>query len=62
MVVRKQTGSIEEPVHARGAVIVDGSAAIEMPPTLEEALKLASQLEAVEEAQKRLQKDKCHLH
>ena len=31
----------------------------EMPPTLEDALKLASQLEAVEEAQKRLQKDRC---
>ena len=31
----------------------------EMPPTLDDALKLASQLEAVEEAQKRLQKDRC---
>ena len=31
----------------------------EMPLTLEDALKLASQLKVVEEAQKRLQKDRC---
>ena len=31
----------------------------EMPPTLEDVLKLANQLEAVEETQKRLQKDRC---
>ena len=31
----------------------------EMLPTLEDALKLASQLEAVEEAQKKLLKDIC---
>jgi Fe-S cluster assembly scaffold protein SufB len=32
-----------------------------MPPTPEDALKLASQLEAVEEAQNRLQKDRCQV-
>ena len=31
----------------------------EMPPKLEDVLKLACQLGAVEETQKRLQKDRC---
>ena len=30
-----------------------------MPPTLQDALKIASQLKTVEEAQKTLQKDRC---